>query len=244
MVDSEVVPTHRHDRRLTASAATLRWPTRQNGTHGGSPRTRRWSSGLREHRFQDAAELLENARDRALASNCPEEAASYSGLLSTWLAILNRDQDAYAASQEAERLAPTESHCVVHSADLLLRHLHDPEAALEKLDALLRHLPTDDPSRYHALSLLGQAKPATGDADAALALFREITSPEMMQRLEHAEYAGVYDLGFVHALIGHGLASDECRDYLVAVRRVAQANGSTYVVADLDRLLAQITPPA
>ena len=199
---------------------------------------------FREHRFEDAALLMENARRRALESSSLEEAASYSGLLSSCLAILKRDEDAFAASEEAERLAPAEPHYTVRSADLLLNYLNDPVAALAKLDRLLHHLSTDDPSRYHALSLLGQTKLALGEADTAVTLFREITSPETMQRLTRAEYAGVYDLGLVHALIKHGLASQECREYLAVVRQVAVANGSACVVEDLDRLLAQIASPA
>lgn len=199
---------------------------------------------FREHRFHDAARLMEGARAKALAINSLEEAASYSGLLSSCLAILNRDQDALAASEEAERLAPAETHYAVRSADLLLNYLNNPEAALAKLEMLMRRLMPDDPSHYHARSVLGQAKLALGETDAAVALFREITASEVMDRLRRAAYAGVYDLGLVHALIKHGIISTECRDYLLAVRQIAEANGSTYVIEDLDRLIAQIAPPA
>jgi cytochrome c-type biogenesis protein CcmH/NrfG len=154
----------------------------------------------RERRFEDAAAIMERAREEAIAADSLEESASYSALLSTCLLILRRDQDALVASEMAERLDPNEPRYSLRTVDLLLRQFNEPMRAHEKVAKLLQRLSEDATSRYHALSLLGQAKLALGDSTGAIALFREITSPRMMQRLCRAEYAGVYDLGLVCAI--------------------------------------------
>lgn len=214
------------------------WHSRWKATHDAM------AACLRERRFTDAADIMERAREQAIAENSLQEAASYSGFLSTCLAILGRDHDAFDASEAAERLDPTQPHYTLRSVDLLANYLSDPRRALDKVSQLLRRLSENDPSRYHALSLLGQAKLALGDSTAAIALFREIVSPAMMERLRRAEYAGVYDLGLVHALIKRGLVPEECLHYLGQIHEVAVANGNTYLIADLERLMAQLSSPA
>jgi tetratricopeptide (TPR) repeat protein len=214
------------------------WHSRWQATHDAM------ATCFRERRFTDAAEIMDRAREQAIAENSLQEAASYSGFLSTCLAILGRHRDAFDASEAAERLDPTEPHYTLRSVDLLVNYLSDPGSAWEKVSQLLSRVSEDDPSRYHALSLLGQAKLALGDSLAAIALFREIASQEMMERLRRAEYAGVYDLGLVHALIKKGLVAQECRHYLRQIHDVALTNGNTHVVADLERLMAKISSPA
>lgn len=141
------------------------------------------------HRFGDAARILEAARQVAIADENPQEAASYSGLLASCLTLMNRNEDALLASEEAERLAHVE------------------------------RLGPSDPWRLRALSLLGQARLALGDSDAAVASFKEIAASAYMDRLRRAEYAGVYDLGLVSAL-RRGLAPVECRNYLSLLAQI------------------------
>jgi tetratricopeptide (TPR) repeat protein len=194
-------------------------------------------------KYEEAISLLEAAIQASLTQKKQEKAASYSGLLSTAFGLAHRDHDSLNASLGAERLDPTNPHYKISTATILLQNIHDAAGARLKAEEAVSLTPSGDPFRYGAIAVLGAARLATGDVDGALAAFAENTSPETMAALRKAEYAGVYDLGLVHALVGAGVAPRECETYLREVRAVAISSGySEAAIRDIDKLLARISP--
>jgi hypothetical protein len=197
-----------------------------------------------ERRFEEAAQIMERAREEAVGRSSFEEAASYSHFLSSCLSVLHKDQEALAAAEKAESLAPGEPQYALHSASLLINNLDNPRAALEKVSALLNRLDPESGYRHHALSLYGQAHLALGIPEVAIASFREMIAPAMIERVRAGEYWGSYDLGLVRALVEHRLLRDECGRYLREVIASAKARGDDHAVEKLERLLAKNEAPA
>jgi hypothetical protein len=197
---------------------------------------------FRERRFDQACEVVRGHRDRAAESGANEKASALSELLATCLTMVSRNTEALDAARRAEALAPTSTAAKLATARILLHFIDSPAEALSKTEEVVTELGPNDASRYGALSLHGTALARCGNLAGALAVFREMTSPEMLRRLQAADYVGVYDLAVVDELVKARVALDDCRAYLKIVRAVP--SGWPHLERKLAELLqATKTPP-
>ncbi|HYC60025.1 MAG TPA: hypothetical protein VEK79_10730 [Thermoanaerobaculia bacterium] len=191
------------------------------------------------HKFDEACALLTRRRDDAAAELQNELAASLSSFLATCLTMTQRDSEALIAAETAERLDPSSVEAKMSSARVLLNFIGDPERARTKAEELLGMVPAGNPLRYGTLALFGTALARSGHVQAAVGVFHEMTSPEMLAGLRSAEYVGVFDLELVNELVRAGVAKEECRRYLEVVRSVP--NEWPHIQRQLDELLAAVT---
>ncbi|MDQ6802411.1 MAG: hypothetical protein M3041_16475 [Acidobacteriota bacterium] len=171
-------------------------------------------------KFDEACTLVTRRRDEALADFQTELAASLSSFLSTCLTMTRRDGEALIAAETAETLDPSSVEAKMSSAHVLLNFIGDPERARAKAEQLMQMVPAGDPLRYGVLALFGTALARSGDVQAAVAVFHEMTSPEMLSGLRSADNVGAFDLQVVNELVRAGVAKEECRRYLEVVRSV------------------------
>jgi hypothetical protein len=193
---------------------------------------------IRACKFNEACALLTRRRDEAAAQSETELAASLSSFLATCLTMTRRDSEALIAAEIAETLDPSSVQAKMSSARVLLNFIGDPERARTKAEQLMQIVPAGDPFRYGVLALFGTALARCGDVQAAVAVFHEMTSAEMLAGLRSAEYVGVFDLQVVNELIRAGVAKEECRRYLEVVRSVP--NEWPHIQRQLAELLAAV----
>lgn len=173
---------------------------------------------FRSRRFAEACDIVRDRREQALVSGRHEQASSFSELLATCLTMASRDAEALQAARDAERIEPNSLEAKLTTARILLNYADSPNEALAKLREAMRVMPAEFHGRYAALALLGTALARTGDVEGAISVFREMTTPEVLQRLAAGHYYGVYDLSLVYALVTAGVAKAECRQYLDIVK--------------------------
>jgi tetratricopeptide (TPR) repeat protein len=201
------------------------------------------STFFRKRQFDDACRFASESRQRALDAGKIEQASELSGILATCLSLAKKDDEALVVAREAEQIDPTRPDAKLGTAYLLLHYADEPHEALGKVESALTEIGPEHPSWYRALALLGTARARAGNLDAALATFREMTAPDVLQNLAAANYAGVYDLSVVEELVKAGRANDETRRYLEIVRAAPQPSGS--VGKKISELLAALerVPP-
>ena len=171
-------------------------------------------------KFDEACTLVTRRRDEALANLQSEVAASLSSFLATCLTMTRRDGEALIAAEMAEALDPSSVEAKMSSARVLLNFIGDPGRARTKAERLMQMVPAGDPFRYGVLALFGTALARSGDIPGAVAVFHEMTTPEMLTGLRSADYVGVFDLQVVSELVRAGVAKEECRRYLEVVSSV------------------------
>ena len=111
-----------------------------------------------------------------------------------------RDEEALVAAETAEKLDLSSIDAKLSTIRILLNYVPQPARARAKAEEVVNTLSSDDHFTYGALALLGTARARCGDVDGAVAVFREMTTPEMLDQLRSAEYVGVFDLQVVSVL--------------------------------------------
>jgi tetratricopeptide (TPR) repeat protein len=188
-------------------------------------------------RFDEACALVRMRRDEAAGKAENELAASLSTFLATCLTMTRRDEEALIAAQAAEDLDPASVEAKLSVARILLNFIGDPDRARAKAEQALSTLAAAHPHfRYGALALLGTARARCGDLEGAIAVFHDMTAPEILAGHLSAAYIGVFDLQVVAELVRAGVAKADCRSYLRLLMTVP--NLQPRMQRQLDELLA------
>lgn len=110
---------------------------------------------LFERNYMEACRLMRDAFDTALAEGMPEDAATLSGILATYLSLAGDQAAAREAYARAEALEPTNPHHALAAAKHVFFQLRETSEAWLKVEQLLTQ-ESDPLVIYKATILMGR----------------------------------------------------------------------------------------
>lgn len=176
---------------------------------------------MRQNRGEDACQLLAHARDRASADGDSTEACLFASVRGSYLAAMDRNHDALAAYQEAEKLSAGDPHQKLTTARHLLHGMSRPADALEKVDEVLESERNTVAIRQECRAIRGLSLLALGRSEKAAAALIAMSAELSSTQLPSLSC----DLTLVEELVRSRLAVSECRAYLELVKSRAANDG-------------------
>lgn len=191
---------------------------------------------LRRKRFEESFELLKESRDQELLSGRESDAAHYSSLLGSALALSGADEAALEAYVEAERLDPTQVSSSLATARQLLWRLRRIEAARAKAAEIVRAVQEGTSEYLQAQAIIGSAALMMDEREPALGAFTRIADAALMEK----QTADECDLTLVEQLVARGMESERTRRYLSVVLDKARRDSHRLVETKVLQLLGRL----
>lgn len=178
---------------------------------------------MRKRQQQEACRLLSQERDRAVLEGLPEEAALYSSVRGSYLVAMGRDEEAYEAYRDAEKLSNGDVHDKLLTARHLVFGLGRPEEGFKKAEEVITSETESVIVQHQAHSIQGLARLAMNQPEEAANSLRRLIYAIQSNPAQTSSL----DLSLVEELAKDRTATDLCRTYLDLVEsRTANSQNS------------------